>query len=120
MDAISSPRWIPNKGEKEVSSIFAGGVWIGGKDEVGNLKLACQDYRPDGRNDFWPGPLTAAGITDDKTCANWDRHFRVTSAKIRQHLWNLANGILHPDSIPRGVKGLPAKGEPPFCRCVAV
>lgn len=98
-------------GQREVSSIFAGSVWLGGKDEAGNLKLACQDYRPSGRNDFWPGPLTEVGTTEDLTCANWDRHFRVTGDEIRRHLANLANGDLSEESIPRGVKGWPAKGN---------
>lgn len=101
-------------GKKEVSSLFAGGVWLGGIDPAGNLKLACQDFRPGDRNDFWPGPLTEIGTTTHETCANWDRHFRATSDDIRKHLWNLANGILSPDSIPRNLKGWPARGNPYF------
>ncbi|MBK8922048.1 MAG: hypothetical protein IPM81_11135 [Saprospirales bacterium] len=101
-------------GQREVSSIFAGSVWLGGIDPAGNLKLACQDYRPSGQNDFWPGPLSEIGITDELTCDNWDRHFRVTGDEIRKHLANLATGDLNPDNIPRGVKGWPARGNPYF------
>ncbi|MBK9338079.1 MAG: hypothetical protein IPM98_16640 [Lewinellaceae bacterium] len=108
------PKVDVSTGQREVSSIFAGSVWLGGVDPAGNLKLACQDYRPSGRNDFWPGPLTEAGTTDDQVCANWDRHFRVTGDEIRTHLSNIASGNLNPDNIPRGVKGWPAKGNNAF------
>jgi hypothetical protein len=109
------PKVDPASGQKEVSSIFAASVWLGGVDAAGSLKLACQDYRPSGQNDFWPGPLDpTSGKTDDLTCRNWDRHFRVLGDEIRQHLSNLANGITDPNAIPRGVKGWPAKGNPYF------
>ena len=108
------PKVDVSTGQREVSSIFAGSVWLGGFDPAGNLKLACQDYRAGGKNDFWPGPLTENGITDESTCDNWDRHFRVTGDEVRKHLANLATGDLNPDNIPRGVKGWPARGNPYF------
>ena len=108
------PKVDVTTGQQEVSSIFAGSVWLGGIDPAGNLKLAAQDYRTGGRNDFWPGPLSEVGITDEFICANWDRHFRVTGDEIRKHLANLAAGDRNPDNIPRGVKGWPARGNPYF------
>ena len=105
------PKVDPSTGQREVSSIFAASVWLGGVDPAGNLKLACQDYRNDGRNDFWPGPLTEQGITERAICSNWDRHFRVTGDEIREHLRNLQEGNLSPDDIPRGVRGWPARGN---------
>lgn len=108
------PKVDPASGQPEVSSIFAGAVWLGGIDPGKNLKLACQDYRNDGRNDFWPGPLSLAGTTESFTCADWDRHFRVTGDEIRLHLANIAKGNLNEADIPRGVKGWPAKGNTEF------
>jgi len=35
---------------------FSGALWIGGKDNGGNLKLAAMTYRQRG-SDFWPGPF---------------------------------------------------------------
>ncbi len=101
-------------GQREVSSIFAASVWLGGVDPNKNLKLACQDYRAGGANDFWPGPLSEAGLTESFTCDNWDRHFRVTGEEIRNHLANMANGNLSEADIPKGVKGWPARGNPYF------
>jgi hypothetical protein len=109
------PKVDPTTGQREVSSIFAASVWLGGVDAAGNLKLACQDYRPSGRNDFWPGPLDpVTGTTTEDICKSWDRHFRVTGDEIRQHLNNLLVGLVDPALIPRGVKGWPAKGNPYF------
>lgn len=48
----------PPPGVPEVSSIFAGGVWLGGMDPGGNLKIAAQQYGRSGGNfDYYPGPL---------------------------------------------------------------
>jgi hypothetical protein len=108
------PKVDVSTGQQEVSSIFAGSVWLGGIDPAGNLKLACQDYRTGTTNEFWPGPLTDEGITEQFTCDNWDRHFRVTGDEIRKHLRNLANGNRNAADIPRGVKGWPSQDNPFF------
>lgn len=108
------PKVDPASGQPEVSSIFAGAVWLGGIDPGNNLKLACQDYRSDGKNDFWPGPISLSGVTESFTCADWDKHFRVTGEEIRRHLANIAKGNLNENDIPRGVKGWPAKGNEYF------
>jgi hypothetical protein len=105
------PKVEPGSGQRPVSSIFAGAVWLGGLDQGGNLKLACQDYRNTGQNDFWNGPLTDNGTTDEGTCKNWDKHFRVVGEEIREHLKNLSQGNLSPDLIPRGLRGWPAQGN---------
>jgi len=108
------PKVDPASGQPEVSSLFAGAVWLGGIDPGNNLKLACQDYRNDSENDFWPGPISLAGTTESFTCANWDRHFRVTGDDIRRHLANIAKGNLNPNDIPRNIKAWPAKGNEYF------
>jgi hypothetical protein len=108
------PKVDPASGQPEVSSIFAGAVWLAGIDPGKNLKLAGQTYRSDGKNDFWPGPIDAYGYASDESCNHWDRHFRVTGAEIRQHLTNLANGDFNPDHIPEGLRGWPASRNPYF------
>jgi hypothetical protein len=109
------PKVDVSTGQREVSSIFAGSVWLGGFDPGGSLKLACQDYRTGGRNDFWPGPLQdGTGTTDQFTCSNWDKHFKVLGKEIRQHLLNIANGNQNPGDIPIGVRGWPANNNPYF------
>lgn len=110
-----------NPGEPEVSSIFAGGVWLGGFDEAGGLKIACQTYgNPQGSTDWWTGPLDpVVGTTDKDICEDWDRFFEVYATEIDEHirLYNesVATGTPYdPDQIPKGVKGWPARGNEYF------
>jgi len=104
-------------GETEVSSIFAGAVWLGGVDPAGNLKVAAQTYGSSSNNaDFWPGPLTEIGTTDQETCATWDRFFRVTGAEIDEHLRNYQAAVeagkpYDEADIPKAVRGWPARGN---------
>lgn len=108
-------------GQPEVSSLFAGAVWIGGFDPGGNLKVAAQTYgTAQGNSDFWPGPLDPfTGSVEKSTCTDWDRFFKVTAAEIREHLALVAQAAdgeitYTEDMIPKGVKGWPAKGNPYF------
>ena len=108
-------------GETEVSSIFAGAVWIGGVDPAGNLKIAAQTYgRSTGSSDFWPGPLTESGFIDADACAQWDRFFTVTGAEIDLHIAQFQAAEADPNLeydnslIPKGVREWPAKGNPFF------
>lgn len=114
------PKVDPASGLDEVSSIFAGAVWLGGFDPVGNLKLAAQTFRTANANDFWPGPLDpVTGTIQRDTCARWDKHFKVSGDNIRRFLrdYNLAltNGTsLDKKDIPIDVLGWPATGNPYF------
>jgi hypothetical protein len=117
------PKVDPSTGQREVSSIFAAAVWLGGIGEGGSLKLATQDYRNDGRNDFWPGPLEAfdtilIGTTEKAICTNWDRHFRVLGSEIREHLKIFKTGSYDESQIPKGVREWPAKGNPYFADAI--
>jgi hypothetical protein len=105
-------------GQPEVSSLFAGAVWLGGVDPAGNLKVAAQTYgRNANRFDFWPGPIDpVTGTTDQEVCSKWDKFFVVLGREIDQHLQRYreaeAQGIEYdPGLIPEGVKGWPAKGN---------
>lgn len=109
----------PPPGVPEVSSIYAGAVWIGGKDPGGGLKLAAQTFgRSSGSFDFYPGPLVPEGFanqgtTSKDTCARWDRFFVVSGENIRKHQanWRRAQEegreFLNPDEIPEDVLGWP-------------
>ncbi|HMN88850.1 MAG TPA: hypothetical protein PKE68_02440 [Saprospiraceae bacterium] len=108
-------------GQPEVSSIFAGAVWLGGVDPAGNLKLAAKTYgRSRNRSDFFTGPLNPeTGKTNQAECARWDRFFVVSGQNIRQHIRNFqqakVEGIPYdPDLIPNDVKGWPSRGNPYF------
>jgi hypothetical protein len=110
------PKVEPGSGEEEVSSIFAGSVWLGGFDDQGNLRMAANTYRSATSNDFYPGPLTPEGTTTPQVCENWDQFFKVTGEEIQQHLRNVAElGDAYSEAdIPDGIKYWPAKGNPYF------
>ncbi len=109
----------PPPGVPEVSSIFAGAVWLGGVDPGGNLKVAAQTFgRSSGDFDFYPGPLEdGTGTVEQDTCARWDRFFVVTGESIQQHLaaWAQARSegrtSLDPESIPEDILGWPGFGN---------
>ena len=108
-------------GQPEVSSIFAGAVWLGGLDPGGGLKVAAQTYgNNNGSSDFWPGPLDPeTGQTDLAICNDWDRFFEVFATEIDDHIElfeasEAGGAVYSADLIPRGVKGWPGKGNPFF------
>ena len=109
----------PAPGFAEVSAIFAGGIWIGGVDPNGALKLAGVTYRTGNATDFYSGPLDEDGQTNVDVCNDWDRHFVVKGENIENHLTNykesVENNVGYPcDSISEDVKYWPAKGNPFF------
>ncbi len=123
-DGKGTPKYIVpnvNLGQKEVSSIFAGGIWVGGTDALGNIKLATTTYRTMG-TDFWPGPLEEIeGVTSDTICTNWDRFFEVYSKDIDLHLQlytsSIKNGTKYSiEEVPDNVKYWPAKNNPYFSK----
>ncbi|MCB0596724.1 MAG: hypothetical protein H6557_25540 [Lewinellaceae bacterium] len=129
-DGSGDGRYVVPKvppGVPEVSSLYAGAVWLGGVDEAGNLKVAAQTYSSRGE-DFWPGPLFPEkeneddpdpGTTDQEICSEWDAFFVVTGAEIDEHIGKFeetinSGGTYEPSSIPKGVRGWPGRGNPFF------
>lgn len=83
-----SKYYIPANGS--ATSLFAGSLWIAGMDVNHQLKCAAIRFRQVG-NDYWTGPLTIDGSAaiDDKTCAAWDKIFKITRAEVDEFLSNL-------------------------------
>lgn len=67
-------------------AVFAGSLWMGGRDPAGNLKLAAVRFRQNG-SDYWPGPLTVDGTasTIPETCDQWDRFYLVSRQMVETH-----------------------------------
>ncbi len=108
----------PNKasGTSNVSGIYAAGIWLGGKDRAGNIRLAASDYQQNG-SDFFPGPLNYDGATEKQYCDDWDKIFTVKGKNIEDHIsaWNKAKENNLPydcTKIPDDVKYWPAQGNP--------
>ncbi|NLA25679.1 MAG: T9SS C-terminal target domain-containing protein, partial [Bacteroidales bacterium] len=68
-------------------ALFAGSIWVGGKDANGQLKMAAQRFRQDGI-DFWPGPLIVSGAqqgtTSQDICRQYDKHFVITKEMVKE------------------------------------
>ncbi len=65
-------------------SLFSGGLWIGGTDVSGQLKVAAIAYRQNGE-DFWPGPLSMNNFEiDATTCAAYDQHYPTTRQEVKE------------------------------------
>ncbi|MFT6335969.1 MAG: hypothetical protein ACJATI_002724 [Halioglobus sp.] len=104
----------PAPGFDEVSAIFAGGVWIGGVDPNGSLKLAGVQYATGANTDWYPGPLDDAGQTEATICENWDQFFSVKGADILKHIAAFDRGEeeFNCDEVIDAIKYWPARGNP--------
>ncbi len=108
----------PAEGQLPVSAIYAGGVWVGGVDRSGNVKLAGVTYRSlTGSYDWYPGPLDETGATQADDCRNWDQFFTVFATDVNKHNNSFeaarTEGTAYDcDSIPDAVKYWPGKGNP--------
>ena len=106
----------PSPGQLPVSALYAGGVWIGGVDRAGNIKLSGVTYRSQGY-DFFSGPLDINGTTEAEQCQNWDRFFNVKGVNVRDHYNKVIKfketGVpINCDSIADDVKYWPGQGNP--------
>ncbi len=107
------PKVEPGSGEVSVSSIFAGALWIGGIDQLGQLKIAAQTYRQTG-NDFWAGPLDDDGQVDERTCNEFDRFWEVSGTDITNFLaaWEEETAAtLSPAAVPQSLQEWPARNN---------
>ena len=111
--------FVPKEGG--VSTVFAGALWIGGVSPDQQLKIAATMHRRNGKNDFWPGPLTTDGAAEvsDKVCSDYDRFFiseRVDAQRHRQWFDAQAEGTAEEDfpegySMPTYFRDYPAHGD---------
>ena len=107
------------------TSIFAGSLWMGGRDVNGQLKIAAVTFRNSG-NDFWPGPLnTTTAEIDAATCSKFDEFFGVSRPMIDEFVaWyqagqdDIINGTTtQADNfpgyqVPDAILNWPAHGDP--------
>lgn len=84
-DLVSIPQYeIPK--ESGTTSLYAGSLWLGGRDASGQLKVAALRFRASGV-DFWTGPLnTITSEIDPSTCNEYDQHFKTTRIEVEEFL----------------------------------
>ncbi len=107
--------------------MYAGALWMGGKDVTGQLKIAALTHRTG--NDFWTGPLTVipgtgdisngtkdfgqAEITAD-VCSDYDKFFTITRSEVEEFVgwFNCPTCDEYADySIPSSILNWPAHGD---------
>jgi hypothetical protein len=101
------------------SSLYAGGIWIGGIDETGQLRLAARTYRSSG-HDYWPGPLTADSIEKatihPAICNEYDKHYVITRKEVENFVnWFNASddeksSIYADYTVPQSITNWPGSG----------
>jgi len=116
VDGYISPS--PRPGQLPVSGISAAGVWLGGRDRAGNIKVSASTYRNEG-GDFFSGPLDINGTTEKSRCDQWDKIFTIKGSSIERHIQNykIARELNIPmecDAIPDDIKYWPAQGNAYF------
>lgn len=91
---LTNPKFeVPKESGRH--SMFAGALWLGGKDVSGQLKVAAQRYRAGGNVDYWTGPLSTENFDiDPATCAAYDRHFSTTRIDVKRFAQWYEAGIL--------------------------
>lgn len=82
----------------QLSSAKAGGLWIGGRDATGQLRLSAhgQDKLDRAVSDFWAGPLTqGTAETDSATVASYNKIWKISRTEIDAFLADFGdNGIV--------------------------
>ena len=112
-DLVGVPQYEVPK-ESGRTSLFAGSLWLGGRDASGQLKVAALRFRQVGM-DFWTGPLNiATAEIDPSTCEQWDQHFKSTRQEVELYS-TIASGETEAPAgytIPDYIKTWPAHGNP--------
>ncbi|MCB0661682.1 MAG: T9SS type A sorting domain-containing protein [Saprospiraceae bacterium] len=97
-------------------ALLLGGLWMGGFDPGGKLKIAAQTYgSTHGNLDYWPGPIVN-GTTTNEACKNWDRFFRIKKAEVEEHLnfvrqFDLLGRPVPEHLIPASIRAWPGNGN---------
>lgn len=96
------------------ATIFAQGLWLGGTDPAGNLKLAVSTYGASfGQSDYYPGPLTTGSDIGNEVCSQYDQVWTVYRWQVEAHRADFAdNGQI--DNPQTAILGWPGRGNPSF------
>lgn len=103
---LSSQALYEIPAESGKHSLFSGAIWVGGKDQSQNLRVAAQTYRQSG-SDFWPGPVDNNTSVTPDVCLKYDKHFKITFAEVKNFHDNYQVGgdVTYP--VPASVKNWP-------------
>lgn len=92
-------------GTLDVAAIFAGGLWMGGTDQNGTLKVAYRTYASKEQT-YYPGPIINNEFDYD---FDFDRVWKVTQEDIVYHVKNYYEDNEY--EIPQSVLEWPGEGN---------
>ena len=95
--------------DSSTSTIFAGGLWMGGFDDGGNLKMAAETYQHSSSKDYWAGH---SGV-DINMAPYWNKVWKIKGDELRDFKNDIADGNLS-RPIPNDILTWPANGNPHF------
>lgn len=95
--------------DTNISSIFAGGLWLGGFDDGGNLKMAAETYQHSSSKDYWAGHSDVS-VFD---APFWNKVWKIKRNELRDFQNDIADGNLS-RPIPNDILTWPANGNPHF------
>lgn len=88
-------------------SIYGSGLWIGGYDTGGALRLAGQTYRQNG-TDFFPGPLNNYATTDSAACVIYNKVWKISKCEIDSFIVHCQTGLPANYVVPQSIMDWPA------------
>lgn len=103
--------------DNPVPQLMLGGIWIAGKDNAGNLKIAAQAHGvSSGTSDFWAGPLVVSGpnvgTTSTASCSNFSRLWKVERFEIDAHVTDWQDNGQIDGPVPQSIFAWPGKLNP--------
>ena len=102
----TDPAYEVPKGSGE-TVIYAGSIWMGGKDVNNQLHLSGLTFRSG--ESYWPGPLTVYDAdTYDSTCREFDRVWKINKWQVEEFAVKYQDQTY---TIPEPILSWPAKGN---------
>jgi hypothetical protein len=104
---------ITSQPNPQTATIFVEGLWMGGFDHDGNLRLAAGQYTTGTSNDFAAGPILNDNGKISFDCENYDQLWEVYDYEIQQHISDSADDGIINNLIPN-IYAYPAQQNPFF------
>ena len=99
---------------KPSAGVQAAGLWLGGLDTAGQVRVSCANYNYNtGNYPFVAGPLSGDWPTDSLNAIRWDRFFKVGRTELEMHRADWVDNGMLDNPLPT-IVGWPGRGNPHF------
>lgn len=102
---------VPASDAVKKSTIYDATLWLGAKDNQGNLLVAAQ-YHDGGRGEeYWPGPLNnQTGLPI--SCQDYNKVWKVSGVDVQNFRADFKDNQRLDDPIPVSIMAWPGRGNP--------